>query len=287
MIKTSSHTVLVVFLIILFLTLLEIGGNFLSYVINGLKIKMEIKSEMPIKIESNISKSFISSNLIVVEGFDGTGKTTLCENLAKVWKQWSNNQPSYYREPGSTAISEELREFMFTHCSLDENMLSLLMTSSRYELMKTRVNPDLHLRPVILDRFVYSTLVYQGGDNSELINKIVHLHDMYIGVLPKIIIFCHAKPSDIVSRISSRDKKDSFDDKFIEKIDVMQTRFWKAIHETSLHSTVKPNIISVNTSEFESELLSNLVSGVVKDFRNVGVLAQEFELGSSFVPILS
>lgn len=242
---------------------------------------------MPIEIESKHTnkKSYISSNLIVVEGFDGTGKTTLCEKLAGVWNQWSCVAPSYYREPGSTRISEGLREFMFSHSDLDENMLTLLMTSSRYELMKTFVNSDLHLKPVILDRFVYSTLVYQGGDNSETINNIEHLHNMYIGVLPKIIVFLHAKPSDIIERISHRDNGNSFDDRFIEKIDIMQRRYWKAIHETSLHSTVKPNIISVNTSEFKPELLTSLISGVIKDYRTAGILGQEFELGSSFVPI--
>ena len=240
---------------------------------------------MPLEINNCSYKSVMSSNLIVVEGFDGTGKTTLCSNLGKIWNQWSNTQPSYYREPGSTKFSEQLRELMFSYNDLDSNLLTLLMTSSRYELMRSVVNNDLHLKPVILDRFVYSTLAYQGGDNPLLISMIVSLHNMFIRVLPKVVIFCHAKHEDITKRILERGEGNCFDELFIERVDSMQNRYWKALHETELHDVVKPNIISVNTSEFEPELLANLVSGVLKDFRSPGKMGLEFSLGTPFKPI--
>jgi dTMP kinase len=103
--------------------------------------------------------------LIVLEGVDGSGKTTqrklleeflsLPENVKKYGKS------IFLREPGSTEAGQDIRKVILDY-KLDAKTEALLFYSSRNELILNQIVPALNSgKNVILDRFEMSTFAYQ------------------------------------------------------------------------------------------------------------------------------
>ena len=117
------------------------------------------------------------NKFISFEGIDGSGKSTQIE-LLKQKLLLIGEKYSIYREPGGTAISEQIREILLDkkNSDLSDNCESFLFFASRNQLLLKKIIPDLDKGLfVICDRFNDSTIAYQGygkeGDVDNL-NKI-------------------------------------------------------------------------------------------------------------------
>lgn len=102
--------------------------------------------------------------LIALEGPDGSGKTTQIELLEKYLKKLGY-EVVRTREPGGTEISEKIREIILDNHNFNMSYMceALLYASSRAQLVSEVIKPALSLgKMVICDRFVYSSMVYQG-----------------------------------------------------------------------------------------------------------------------------
>jgi dTMP kinase len=104
--------------------------------------------------------------LITIEGLDGAGKTTLVTALAaKVAARGVT--VSQLREPGGVAVSERIRELLREPAlagDLDPRAEALLYAAARAQLTASKLMPQLKAGTwVLLDRFVDSSLAYQGG----------------------------------------------------------------------------------------------------------------------------
>lgn len=102
--------------------------------------------------------------LIALEGPDGSGKSTQIELLEK-----HLNELGYEvvrtREPGGTEISEKIREIILDNDNSNMGYMceALLYAASRAQLVNEVIKPALNEgKMVICDRFVYSSMVYQG-----------------------------------------------------------------------------------------------------------------------------
>ncbi|MBO9533561.1 MAG: dTMP kinase [Solirubrobacteraceae bacterium] len=102
--------------------------------------------------------------LISVEGLDGTGKTTVCAALAARLED-AGVRVLRLREPGGTAVGEQIRGLLADPSrTLEPRTELLLFAAARAELVDTVVRPALDEGTwVLLDRFVDSTLAYQGA----------------------------------------------------------------------------------------------------------------------------
>ena len=102
--------------------------------------------------------------LIALEGPDGCGKTTQIE-LLKDRLEKEGFEVIVTREPGGTKISEKIREILLDN---DNNEMgscceALLYAASRAQLVEEVIKPALEEgKMIICDRFVHSSLVYQG-----------------------------------------------------------------------------------------------------------------------------
>jgi dTMP kinase len=98
--------------------------------------------------------------LITIEGLDGAGKTTLAEGLAR-----SLPDALLLREPGGVELSERIRALVKDPALLvDARAEALLYAAARAQLVAERVEPALAAGTwVLLDRFVDSSLAYQGA----------------------------------------------------------------------------------------------------------------------------
>ncbi len=119
-----------------------------------------------------------NSLLITFEGLDGAGKTTQI-NLFQQYLQQLHLSYVYLREPGGTVLGEEIRTLLkSTRPDLKINDLAelLLFSAARAEIIAEKIKPALAAgKIVIMDRFIDSTLAYQGGGrglDADLVNSL-------------------------------------------------------------------------------------------------------------------
>jgi len=105
----------------------------------------------------------MTGRLITLEGIDGVGKTTHLSLLQDFLRGYGVSVRAF-RDPGSTALGEQLR--LLIKGGVMESPLAelLLFAAARAELVTTRIRPVLAAGGmVLLDRFTDSTLAYQGA----------------------------------------------------------------------------------------------------------------------------
>ncbi len=101
---------------------------------------------------------------ITIEGPDGAGKTTQLELLKKYFAK-RDLSPIFTREPGGTPISEKIRGIILDkeNGEMDPATEMLLYAASRAQHVAQLIRPALeHGKIVVCDRFVDSSIVYQG-----------------------------------------------------------------------------------------------------------------------------
>lgn len=121
--------------------------------------------------------------LIVFEGPDGSGKTTVLE---KVYKKLLQDGYGIYkfREPGGTEISEKIREIILDNenIKMSSRCEALLYAASRAQLVEEKLRPLLEKGSIILcDRFVMSSMLYQGIGRGLGIDEVKNINDFAIG----------------------------------------------------------------------------------------------------------
>lgn len=106
----------------------------------------------------------LPGRFLVFDGPDGSGKTTQFRHLLEVSRE-AGLDPCEVREPGGTSIGEKIRAVLLDHADEPMSMRCemLLYMASRAQLVERKIAPALiDGRPVFADRFVSSTLAYQG-----------------------------------------------------------------------------------------------------------------------------
>ena len=101
---------------------------------------------------------------IVMEGPDGSGKTTHI-NLLKEYLEEAGYECLITREPGGTVIGEEIRQLILNpeHKEMSPVTEMLLYAASRAQLVHEVIGPALEEGKIVIsDRFVDSSIVYQG-----------------------------------------------------------------------------------------------------------------------------
>lgn len=100
----------------------------------------------------------------VFDGVDGSGKTTQLKRFAR-WLEQRGCPVIACKDPGTTELGEKLREILLSKSETPIHMRSEMMmfTTARTQLVEQVIRPALaDGKTVILDRYVLSTVVYQG-----------------------------------------------------------------------------------------------------------------------------
>jgi dTMP kinase len=159
---------------------------------------------------------------IVFEGLDGCGKSTLLASVHN-WLLEKRIDAVSLREPGSTVLGEYLRSLLLAHKTGPMTPWAelLLFTAARAEMVKTVVQPALLKgQVVLLDRYLYSTLAYQGY-GFELDNEAILRTNLAAcgGLLPDLVCWCRVSTATAMKRRGKApDRMESRDLQYLERV---------------------------------------------------------------------
>lgn len=209
----------------------------------------------------------MKGKFITFEGPDGSGKGTIIKYVKKFLEK---NQIDYIltREPGGIEISEEIREIILNkkHLSMDERTEALLYAAARRQHLVEIVIPALKEgKVVICDRFVDSSLAYQGYARGIGIDEVLKINQFAIDqLMPDLTIFLDVRPEIGLERINNSKirKKDRLD---LESLD-----FHKKVYEGYMKvlSRYPKRIKSINAEESIKNVSDETIK-VLESFFNI------------------
>ena len=115
--------------------------------------------------------------LITIEGLDGSGKTTLAAGLLDALRA-AGHSAELLREPGGVEVSERLRALVKDPAlTVGARAEALIYAAARAQLVEEALRPLLAGGTwVLLDRFVDSSLAYQGGGRGLGVAQVAELN---------------------------------------------------------------------------------------------------------------
>ena len=190
---------------------------------------------------------------ICIEGLDGCGKTTQAKLLAKKLAQSYNSV--YTSEPSRGNIGTFIRK----RCLYGEKRLStiveaLLFAADRFEHVENEIRPALREgRLVISDRYVYSSLAYQGASGLSLEwIRTVNEH----ALKPDLAVFIDVKLETVMNRLKSKRS-------VMENIETLE----KA-RDIYLKFVTKGELIRIDGNRAKDEVAETLSKVVLKLLEN-------------------
>ncbi len=126
----------------------------------------------------------MAARLITIEGIDGAGKTTLAAALREALLTRGIDAVAL-REPGGVALAERIRSLVKDPgLEIDDRAEALLYAASRAQLVAERVQPELAAgRWVLLDRYIDSSLAYQGAGRGLGVEAVRTINEFATGGL--------------------------------------------------------------------------------------------------------
>lgn len=162
----------------------------------------------------------MNCSYLAFEGIDGSGKTTLINELSNKLTE-SNVDFKIVREPGGSKLGEGIRELLLSHdYNVEPTSEALLMSASRAQLIQEIVKPAINNgQLVITDRSAYSSVAYQGVGRDLGYQKIYELNDLAIDSFwPEKVILLDIDPKISLSRQKVADRIGSGEISFFNKV---------------------------------------------------------------------
>jgi len=158
---------------------------------------------------------------VTFEGCDGCGKTSVMDKVRNILLK-KGYPVVITREPGGVDISEQIRNVILDNKNKNEDLKTevLLYAASRRQHLVEKLLPLLNSGKLVLcDRFIDSSLAYQGYGRGIGFEKVKEINDFVLdGCWPDITYFLDVKPVDGLRRIS-RDKNHEENRLDLEKLE--------------------------------------------------------------------
>ena len=166
---------------------------------------------------------------ISFEGTDGSGKTSVIKEVERYLKV-AGYDVVITREPGGVSISEQVRNVIHDTQNTDMDAMceALLYAAARRQHLVQKVIPLLSEGKIVLcDRYVDSSLAYQGYARGLGIDKIKGINDYATdGIYPDLTLFINVRPEVGIERIMSHQQTHE-----LNRLDKESMDFHKRTHE--------------------------------------------------------
>ncbi|OOM11194.1 dTMP kinase [Clostridium saccharobutylicum] len=194
---------------------------------------------------------------IVFEGGEGTGKTTAIEAIYN-WLIENNFKCIKTREPGGIKISEEIRQVILNkdNTAMDGRTEALLYAAARRQHLVEKVIPALENGTIVLcDRFIDSSLAYQGYARGLGIEEVMSINKFAIGeYMPDISILFDLDPKIGLERISSSNQRE------VNRLDLEKLDFHENVRlgYNIVYENNKHRIIKIDASKSKENVINDI-----------------------------
>lgn len=156
------------------------------------------------------------------DGIDGAGKTTQIE-LFRDWLIDLGFEVVLCRDPGTTALGEQLRNILLSHGDTPIDMRSemFLYMTARTQLVEETIRPALSAgKTVITDRFLLANVVYQGHAGGLAPERIWQVGEIATdGLLPELTFVLDLPPEVAAARrVGEPDRVEGRGDEFLRRV---------------------------------------------------------------------
>lgn len=168
---------------------------------------------------------------ISFEGIDGSGKSTIAKLVDEQLKK-EGYQTVLTREPGGVKIAEDIRAIILdkNNTNLDDHTEALLFAAARRQHLKERILPALKENKIVLcDRFVDSSLAYQGGGKHLGVNEVYNINIFATdNLLPDLTLLFDMDPQEALKRIDKNKERE------VNRLDLEKLSFYETTRNTFL-----------------------------------------------------
>ena len=199
---------------------------------------------------------------ITLEGGEGSGKTTIAKMLKEVLEP--QKHVVITREPGGVKIAEEIRNVIVdvNNTEMDARTEALLYAASRRQHHVEKVMPVLAQGGIVIcDRFIDSSLVYQGIGRGLGIENVYNMNLFATeGVMPDLTLFFDIKPEEALKRINMDDERE------VNRLDLESLSFHQSVYNgyKKVVSMYPDRIKTINAAQSVEEVLQQALKEIEK-----------------------
>lgn len=199
---------------------------------------------------------------ITLEGPDGSGKTTVSKIVFDKL-QAKGYKVLLTREPGGIDIAEQIRNIILDtkNVAMEARTEALLYAAARRQHLVEKVEPALKAGYIVIcDRFVDSSLVYQGVGRGIGIDEVYQINLFAIGdIIPDATIFFDIPYEEGLARISK-------DNRVADRLDLETRDFHQKVYEgyMTICDKYANRITKIDASKSIDEVVNQVIN-VIKD----------------------
>lgn len=211
----------------------------------------------------------MSGTFITLEGPDGSGKSTIIKLIGEYFRE-NNIDFIETREPGGTPIGEAIREIILDNdnTKMSYETEALLYAASRAQHIHEKISPALKEgKHVLCDRFILSSLAYQGVGRELGIEEVKAINDFGIkGLYPDLVLFFYIDPKLTLERKLGNEDTD--------RLENLGNTFHERVYNgyMDLLKIYPENIEIIDASKSIEEVLGQAIEKINKKLKERGDL---------------
>ena len=200
---------------------------------------------------------------ITLEGPEGSGKTTAVEAAVNKLMEMGY-QIVRTREPGGTAIAEQIRNVILdkNNTAMDPRTEALLYAASRRQHLVEKVWPALKEgKIVICDRYLDSSLAYQGGARGLGVDNILNINLFATeNTWPDLTLLFDIKPEIGLERIAKNANRE------VNRLDLEKIEFHNKVRQTFLDLSKRypERYVVIDASQSREKVAEDTLQAILK-----------------------
>ncbi len=216
----------------------------------------------------------LSGKFLVFDGPDGSGKSTQLKRFVAYCAE-RGTKVCEVREPGGTSIGEQIRKVLLDPANTDMSLRCemMLYMASRAQLVEQIIRPALDRHELVLaDRFVSSTLAYQGAASGLPLHEINNVAEVAIGKQwPNLTVIFDVDENTAARRMAGnqREKRSASPaapqpSLFADRLELRGTEYQRRVRQGFLQQAKdKPDLyLVVDASKEPDVVFENLVKAI-------------------------
>ena len=200
---------------------------------------------------------------ITIEGTEGSGKTTVAKELAKLLTT-NGYEVVHTREPGGTPISESIRNVILdkNNTSMDGRTEALLYAASRRQHLVEKIWPALKEGKIVLcDRFLDSSLAYQGYARGLGYDEVLNINLFATeNTYPDLTLFFVIEPEAGLQRIAKNKNRE------VNRLDLEKLPFHQKVYDAFIELSKKfpERYVTIDASQSLEKVIEDAYKAILE-----------------------